>query len=58
MLQIYILDDLHNDVVDRDVDQLNKKSNETHDRESDCSRNCDLLKLFSIRFRAAFHQSN
>ena len=35
----------HNDVVDGNVDELNEKSDETHDGESDGSGKGDLLEL-------------
>ena len=36
---------LHNDVVDGNVDQLNEETNETHDGESNGSGHGDLLEL-------------
>lgn len=37
--------DLHNDVVDGNVDQLDKESNEAHDSKAYGRSNSDLLKL-------------
>lgn len=35
----------HNDIVDRDVDQFDEESNESHDGEADGRGYGDLLKL-------------
>lgn len=37
---------IHNDVVDRDVDELDEEANESHDGEADGGGESDLLKLF------------
>ena len=36
---------IHNDVIDRDVDQFDEEPNETHDGKANCSSHCDLLEL-------------
>ena len=38
-------EDLHNDVVDWDVNELHKESNEPHDSKSDCSCHGNALEL-------------
>lgn len=38
-------EDLHNDVVDWDVNKLDKEANEAHDGESDCCGKGNFLKL-------------
>lgn len=36
---------LHNDVIDWDMDQLDKESNKTHDSESNSCGHCNLLEF-------------
>jgi hypothetical protein len=38
--------DLHNYVIDRNVNQFNKKSNKSHNREPNGCRHRYLLKLY------------
>ena len=47
-----------NNVVDWDVNQLDKESDESHDGEADSCSHCDLLELLSVRLRATFDQTN
>ncbi len=44
-LKLLIVDYLHNDVVDGDVDEFDKESNEAHDGESNCCCHGNLLEL-------------
>ena len=37
------------DVVDRDVDELDEEADETHDGEADSRRNSDLLVLWNMK---------
>ena len=46
------------DVVDGDVNQLDEKSDETHDGESNGRGHGDLLELFPIRLGASFDQAD
>lgn len=48
--------DLHNDVVDGDVDQLDKESDEPHDGKADRRRHRNLLELLSVRLCAPLHK--
>lgn len=48
----------HNDVVDGDVDQLDKEADEAHDSKPDRSRYGNLLELFPVWFGALFDQAN
>lgn len=43
-------------IVDRYVHQLDKESNEPHDKETSCCGLGNLHELFSIRLRAFLHQ--
>lgn len=47
-----------NDVVDRNVDELDEESDKAHYAEADRGGNGNLLKLASVRLRAALHQTN
>lgn len=49
---------LHNDVVDRDVNQLDEKADKSHDGKANCRCHGDLLKLFAIRLRASLDKSD
>jgi len=42
----------HNDVVDRDVDELDEEAYESHDGETDPGGHGYLLELFSVRLSA------
>ena len=48
---------LHNDVIDGDMDELDKEANEAHNSESDSSCESDLLEFLSIGFGAFFDKS-
>jgi len=48
----------NNDIVNRDVNKLDKKSNEAHDSKSNGSSYGNLLELLPIRFGASLHQAN
>lgn len=41
---------LHNDVVDRDVDELDGVANESHDNETDRDGLCDLDELCKLKY--------
>lgn len=45
------------DIVDGDKDQLHKKTNESHDCESNSARSCDFDVLLSVGFRAPRKES-
>ena len=47
---------LHNDVVDGYMNELDEEPDEAHDGEADCSGQRDFLELFSVRLRAPLHQ--
>lgn len=49
---------LHNDVINRDMDQFHKKANESHYSKSYCCCHGNLLEFFSIRFGTSFNQTN
>ena len=44
------INNIHNNIVDRDVDQLHKISNKSHDEETDCYCQGNLLKLYSKKY--------
>ena len=48
--------DAHNDVVDGDVDELRKESNETHNGKASRCGHADLHEFFKVRFGASPHQ--
>lgn len=48
----------YDDVVDRDVDELDKKSDESHYGESDSGGHGNFLKLFSVGLGASFYKAN
>jgi len=48
----------NDDIVDGDVDQLDKESNETHQCKSNSCGNCNLLKLLSVWLCASLDQSD
>lgn len=56
MIRTFLWSD--NNIVDWNVDQLNEKSNETHDTETNSCGNGDLLEFSAIWFGAPFDQSN
>ena len=45
----HLFSHLHNDVVDGDVNELHKESDEPHHREADSSRQGDALELCGKR---------
>jgi len=45
----------NNNVVDRNVNKFDKKSNKAHDSKSNCSCHRYLLKLLAIRFCTSLH---
>jgi hypothetical protein len=48
--------DPYNDVVDWDMDELDKESDESHDGEADGGGDGDLLELLPVRLGAPFDQ--
>lgn len=44
------------DVVDGNVNQLDKKPNEAHDKESDSSSLCDSHELLHVGFLTSFYE--
>jgi len=48
----------YDDIVDRDVYELDKEADEAHYREADGRRHGDLLELFAVRFCTPFDESN
>merc|ERR1719430_2677091 len=46
----------HDDVVDGDVDELDKEPNEAHYAKAYCSGNSNLGELFPVRLCAPFDQ--
>jgi len=46
----------NNNVVDGDVDQLDKETNEAHDGKANGSGHSNLLELFAVGFGAALNQ--
>lgn len=48
---------LHNNVVDRDMDQFHKEANKSHYCKAYCCCHCNLLEFFPVRFSASFNQS-
>jgi hypothetical protein len=40
---------LHNDIIDWNMDKFDKETNESHEGKTDSSGESDLLKFFSIR---------
>lgn len=48
----------NNDVVDGDVDEFDKESNEAHDGKSNCCCHGNLLEFFSIWLCASFDESD
>lgn len=48
----------HNDIVDGDVDEFDKETDETHDGKSNSCCHGDLLELFSIWLCASFYESD
>lgn len=49
---------VYDDVIDWDVNQLDKKSNESHDGETDGGCDCDFLELFRVRLGATTNQTH
>jgi len=47
----------NNDVVDGNVNQLDEKSNESHDEEADRGGQSNLLELFGIRLGASLDEA-
>merc|ERR1719158_152507 len=58
--RIYKLNSLRadNNVIDGDVDEFDKESNETHQRKSNSCCNCNLLKLFPVWFCTSLDKSD
>lgn len=46
----------HNDLVDGDENQLDKKANEAHDHESSCCPRADLVEFLPIGLGASVHE--
>lgn len=49
---------LYNDVIDRNMDQFNKETNESHDGKTNSCSKGNFLKFFSIRLRTSFNESH
>ena len=47
--------DSDDNVVDRDVNQLNKEADESHNQESNTRGGPDLCELFHVRLGAPVH---
>ena len=48
----------NNDVVDGDVDEFDKESNESHESKSNSCSNSNLLELLSVWLGASLDQSH
>lgn len=46
----------HNDLVDGDENELDKKANEAHDHEASCCPDTDLVKLLPIGLGASVYE--
>ena len=46
----------YNDIVDGDVNELDKESDKSHDGEADSGGNGNLLELLSVRLGTSLNQ--